>query len=249
MFGQGSRKDTVPVATKDSTVFQMNGPVEKVYWLKTSLDAGYFGDAQAAHHGIVVSLPVQSLGQLQLHLFSGFKYWKTGSNRGREFFISKSLPGYGTMLPDNLFLSFREIHYREKMFSLRQARALIVEELPFNFSFDAGAAYAEIETQEHGHDAYFSGVISLTKVFERLPGGDLGVYTSMNYHRTYSFYEAGLFKTMVIRKLTAITFMGKYYNYKTTEGFMFSVVFTVFSTRYYCCSTRLGQYDYLNLFR
>ena len=222
------------------------------HFVKISVNAGYFGDVRAAPIGFMVYMPVQSIGRLSLGLYPTFKYWSANDNRGTDFSISKHLP-YGPFaaLPDNLFLAYRSIAYQEGRFNLKQARGLIVNELPGRFALDVGAAYSQLgsnDVQRTKSETYFSGLLGLAKIFQHPGTGDTGLYASLNYNPLHTFYEAGAFRSFGIKKRWA-TVLIKYFNYEDISGVMVGVSTSLFSTRYYCCDSWRIHYDELSLLR
>jgi hypothetical protein len=76
-----------------------------------------------------------------------------------------------------------------------------------------------------------------------------GVYTSLTYHPDHTFFEAGAYKSFGIRKVGYFTALAKYYNYQEIQGIIFSIIFNIFGTHYYCCSYPGIGYFHLNLLK
>lgn len=225
-------------------------PAEKDYYIKNSLDLGYYADLKQAPYGVIANYSLQKLGRLNVEFNTVFKYWKEGQNKGYDFSISKSFNSKISYLPDNILLSYKSISYQEKAFDFTQTRALVVNELPALFAVDIGGAYNVLSQHRElvsETARYYSAVVGVTKIFSGFsPLKNWGLYSNINYNPNYTFYEAGTYKGFSFGKFPQFIIMGKYYHYGDQEGFMVSLRLKVLNTRSYCCHSWTPYYDYIN---
>lgn len=242
-------------ALEEATIF-LNADDEALlsedHFIKASFSLGYFGDVKTAPVGLMMSMPIQSIGRVRLDLFPNFKYWNAQDNRGTEFSISKHV-GYGSLavFPDNMFVGYRSIAYPGIRFNLKQVRSLMVYELPGRFALDVGAAYSQLDAndvQRRRGETYFSGLLGLAKIFQRLRVGHLGLYANLNYNPSHTFYEVAAFHSFGVRKQW-ISAVIKYFDYEDINGVAIGLTTNIFSTRYYCCDSWRVHYDELSVLR
>jgi len=222
-------------------------------FIKTGLSAGYYGDLNYAPTGFIVSYSLQSVGKTDIDANVNYKYWRSQANSGYDISLGKSLFENIKFLPHYFFTSYKSIDYPEADLAFDQARILAVNALPHFFGLDIGAAYTKSrEALESGPatENYFSGVVGLTKVLNYLgPLSNFGFYTSVAFDKNHTNFEAGTYKGIGIKNTVYLVVMAKYYHLYDTKGFMVSLRFSLFDTRYYCCIAMPAYYDYINPLR
>jgi hypothetical protein len=219
-----------------------------IHHIKTNLELGYFGDKEYAPYGAILNFSIQSIGQKHIGLTSSLKYWKQQKNSGLDFSIYKDL---GIPFFPNILLSYKSLDYADNEFELKQVRGLISYKLPRFFAVDFGGAYNDLsrlnqlETLTNEH--HFNGIIGLTKIFSYDSFlKNWGFYSSLNHNPNWTYYEIGTYKELYIKKFTSFVFMAKYYDYGTFDGFLLSIRFNIFDTRYYCCHSWAVYSDDIN---
>ena len=216
--------------------------------IKTNLELGYFGDKEYAPYGAILNFSIQSVGQKTIGLTSSLKYWEQEKNSGLEFSIYKDL---GVPFFPNMLLSYKSLDYADNEFGLKQVRGLISYKLPRFFAVDFGGAYNDLskinQLETLTNEQHFNGIIGLTKIFSYDSFlKNWGFYSSLNYNPNWTYYEIGTYKELYIKKFTSFVFMAKYYDYGTFDGFLFSIRFNIFDTRYYCCHSWAVYSDDIN---
>jgi hypothetical protein len=216
--------------------------------VKANLDLGYFGDKEYAPYGAILNFSIQSVGQKSIGLTTSLKYWEQQKNSGLEFSISKDLRI--PFLP-NILLSYKSLDYADDEFALKQVRGLISYKLPSFFAVDFGGAYNDLsrinQPENLTNEQRFNGTIGLTKIFSYDSFlKNWGFYSSLNYNPNWTYYEIGTYKELYIKTFSSFVFMAKYYDYGTFDGFLFSVRFNIFDTRYYCCHSWAVYSDDIN---
>ncbi len=219
-----------------------------IHHIKTNLELGYFGDKEYAPYGAILNFSIQSIGQKTIGLTSSLKYWEQQKNSGLDFSIYKDL---GIPFLPNILLSYKSLDYADNEFELKQVRGLISYKLSRFFAVDIGGAYNDLsrinQLETLTNEQRFNGIIGLTKIFSYDSFlKNWGFYSSLNYNPNWTYYEIGTYKELYIKKFTSFVFMAKYYDYGTFDGFLFSVRFNIFDTRYYCCHSWAVYSDDIN---
>ena len=216
--------------------------------VKANLELGFFGDKEYAPYGGLLNFSIQSIEQKNIWLTSSLKYWEQQENSGLEFSIYKDL---GIPFLPNILLSYKSLDYADNEFELKQVRGLVSYKLPRFFAVDFGGAYNDLsrinQLETMTNEQHFNGIIGLTKIFSYDSFlKNWGFYSSLNYNPNWTYYEIGTYKELHIKKITSFVFMAKYYDYGTFDGFLFSVRFNIFDTRYYCCHSWAVYSDNIN---
>lgn len=94
----------------DSTLDEGN------HFIKTSAEIGYYGDLGYAPIGGIINWTLQSLGDVDLELNATAKFWKYGSNEGKELAAGIYLPIRSLWFPQYLWGSYSDTHYQEENF-------------------------------------------------------------------------------------------------------------------------------------
>lgn len=226
---------------------------EHTHFIKSSLDVGYFGDVKYASSGFIAQYSLQSIGNTTIEMNTGFKYWKEKNNSGMDISLSKDLSGKINFIADNLYLNYRSFDYDQQIFSLKQTRALVMNQLPRFFAVDAGVSYNELagaNEQVITNKYYFAGILGVAKTFNYFGLlRSFGLYGNLTYHPQHVFYEAAVYKNIHIKKLAYMVLMAKYYDYDDLSGVMISLRVNIFSTRYYCCYSWKVHSDYVDALR